>query len=1622
MKRSIDTLRVGIALTLFAALVLVLQQFTPWRLVTAIPTWLATLVAALSLILLLAGRTHPRARVALVAAALLLSLAGMAMVGSDPDPATAETSWRDHSARRISEVLIAVGKRIDSLQGLSAGIGERIQSFMTDNEDGATSDPDGWQLDLFRMLGDEAARITQSGRLPRGTEIGIQLLDVDGERIAWAGWPQQMTDLDNLVVARLQETFYTRQVSLYQILTHVIPMRDASGDVVASVIVDLPIEVNYRVNNRFLSSTSVAQDFAAAAAADVNLDYFASATEILSDADRPEQSLTPDTLFARYPFPDYIKPQGRISGDTALGLAAAATVSSRLGNRLLNIRVNSPPILHFLGAQTKNRRVTARALLILAVTILFGLLLRRFPTRLCGPLDVFKALYVAGFVVLVRYMLLGFQPDKLIFDPAIFATPILGGVMRSAGDLLITSILFVGALYGVLKVTRDAARRSDVKAQPTPWLFAVKGAFAALVLLGVVELVQRFVTNVVVNANPRLVGETMSVTEPQTLILQLSAFLMIAGIMLGGLILIWGVYRLRGRQDAVRASLLAAAILLIAGPLVSGWQVTISCVALLLFLFFAPRVVQREDLVSIVIVAFGFVIIVSAAAYTFLNDNYQNLRRTFIQEKVTELTHPSDNWKVFILEDVLETFAKDAKIRQLLRSGEASEMQRLAFDLWAASPLSLLGYSSAIHVFDESDSLVSRFTVEMPYRVRLADTGERLETSSSQEWVVLDLTTNTPSGVVRFYRGIVNISDYVSLRDGIRAPVLSGKVVVDIPFHFENLTWAARTGPQAPEVLRNVQEGGISPRVEETEALLLARSRGARVLESSSDILPVGFRFPDDVFERALGLDWPLLETSGPTYRFFVQELETPGNYLLAGFPVPNPMQHVLRWSTILSLYFFFAVLILLAIVLLKGIPLLREALPSLTPGRQLGFQQKLLGSFLIVALLPAVFLGVFSVGIIKQRFEEESRKEAIYKSFGAYKSIANLVTSEMNYFFDHGDLPSLLAGGLPAPVAGDANRVLGVLDEDGNPLGVGENWPLAGLLDAVSTEEIFVHENGGVPFVGIVSAPFNVFVEDRRRTLHLFYGRRLDAELLGEVADQVGADVNVFDAGELAASSREGLLSGGLISAMMNAEAFVKVSLMDVDQSLVTETAGEYRYEVAYLPIASARQEANAAIGVPLLFRPESYHVEVQKANSVVLSIFALLSAATIGLGLLLARGIFEPLRGLLEGTKRIARGDLSFKLRAKRGDEIGTVVTAFNEMTERLSESQAALEERRRYLEVILANIATGVISTDAEDRVQSVNDAAEKIVGASESDLANRTSSELAAAGIMPQFFSLMAEGARNETPFGEDEVEVAKAGHKRTIKYMRTRLSNEGRYLGSVYVFDDLTELINSKKLSAWVEMSRQIAHEIKNPLTPIKLSAQFMVRAHQEKSQDFDRIFQESSDTIIHQVEVLRRIASEFSSFGRMQRLDVKPHTIATQIEEIVKPYRQNTEGTEITLQVADPSAQVMADEEAVRKICTNLIENAMEAMPEGGHLDISCDEAQVNGRKLIRVSFRDSGPGLNETAKEKLFEPYFSTKTTGTGLGLAICRSLSREMGGDVEVENIENGRGVEAVLMLQRV
>ncbi len=1464
---------------------------------------------------------------------------------------------------------------------------------------------------------------------------------------------------------------YTRRASLYRVLTRIAPLRDATGARVGAVVVDVPLEVDYRVNNRFLRSGNIASTLDISPAT-VSLDYFPvtpalprSLERLGADARRRRDRLAAlrrrlgrravpvDSLLYARSWPENVEPVGTVAGSRD-GLRARVVVHTREGNPLVGITASGRPLAQEMALRARHRRDARRAALLLALVVAGVLVARRVGRARTRAGRAGRVAAWVAFMALLRAGALSLHDASMpgggsLFDPAIFATPALGGVLRSVADLLITAAMALVTLYGATRIVRrrdDLATGERVFPDDEPGRVArattVSLVPAIALVTGASVFAQRFCRTVVENANPRLFGDAMRLTDGATIALHLGTFGVLSALVLAAVFAVWGTVRAAGggRATLVRTAMLA----LVPAAALTAWLASPAtgavAVAVVAFIAWAPRFVRREDVVSLVIVAFALVVIVSSLACVELVRDYESLSRRYVAERVDDLLDPSDDWKVVVLEDVLASWTDRADVRNALRAPAPERTRRLAFDLWADSPLSLLGYSCAVHVLDAADSVVSRFEVDMPYRVRLDDPAERTDTPAGRAWAVLDLTRDTPHGIVRFYRGIANVrsvgvpgaggattgagtreteppSD--ARADSVRT---LGRVVVDVPFFYADLAMAARTGPRTPSLLRNVQPGTVAPRVEAPDALLLARLRGGRVIESSTTALPVGASVSPSIVDRARRDRWPRLAAAGASWRVTARPTADGEEILVAGYPAPSGVRRVLQSATVFSLYLLFAFAIIVAMVAARMLPRVGRLMPAVTPGRGARFQQKLLGSFLLVALVPAVVVGAFGYGFIRDRVDSESRREAYDDAIAARSAMAGVLASERSGYLERVDLDSLFAPGTPAtwsPAPG--RRVLRVADT-GDVLAQGEPpIDVAGTMHEPARDAVLVLRRGREAWAGVVGAPVEVSDPSWSGRFYLMYARRLDGDLLAAVSEPVGADVNAWIDGELAASSRDGLLAGGFIAGVMNARAWRAVSLLRASHYLDVERAGDYRYHVAWVPLPQwsfddgrmRPDSVRAALGVPLLFRPEAWERDVQRATSMLLGMFALLFIATMAVGLLLARGIFEPLRALLGGTVRVARGDFDVRLSEERDDEIGTVMRAFNDMSRAVARSRDELESRRRYLEAILQNIATGVIGVDAEGRIRTVNAAARRILGDGAGALEGRPVTALADVGA-----HALAGAFDGDGEFVAGEVELERGQERATVKYMLTRLSGAERDApgaGAVLVFEDLTELIRTKKLAAWVEMARQIAHEIKNPLTPIRISTQVMQRAWTQRRDEFDAIFRESTEQILRQVDILKRIAGEFSSFGRLQRLERVERDVGECVREIVAGYG----GDDGRVTFVDESGGALAriDADALRKVVANLVENALEATGGAGPVHVRC-AFDADAREVV-VTVRDHGPGLSSEAAERLFEPYFSTKTTGTGLGLAICRTLVEDMGGFIEVANAPEGGGVVATVRL---
>ena len=404
---------------------------------------------------------------------------------------------------------------------------------------------------------------------------------------------------------------------------------------------------------------------------------------------------------------------------------------------------------------------------------------------------------------------------------------------------------------------------------------------------------------------------------------------------------------------------------------------------------------------------------------------------------------------------------------------------------------------------------------------------------------------------------------------------------------------------------------------------------------------------------------------------------------------------------------------------------------------------------------------------------------------------------------------------------------------------------------------------------------------------------------------------------------------------------------------------------------------------------------------------------------GLYLARGITGPIEQLAEGTREVAAGNLAYKVHARADDEIGLLVDSFNRMTDDLSSSKHRLEEayldlqdkhteledRRRYIETVLEAITTGVVSLDALGRITTLNRAGARMFGVSETAAIGRLLEEVVTGPEARDVIALVQRTRRPKTGTVAIQLHMRRAGVTLSLLASATALRGpESTYEGAVVVFDDLTELLKAQRLAAWREVAQRIAHEIKNPLTPIQLSAQRLRRRLSRVGGEDAQLVTECTETIIQEVDGLKRLVDEFSRFARMPAFVPRPTDVRPLVDAVATLYRESHPHCTIVTRHADDVPLISIDPDHIKRAVLNLVDNAVEAMATGGTVTLETEYVPETAR--VRLVVADTGPGIPSEDRERLFLPYFSTKVTGMGLGLPIVSEIVNEHGGTIRVED----------------
>jgi two-component system nitrogen regulation sensor histidine kinase NtrY len=413
------------------------------------------------------------------------------------------------------------------------------------------------------------------------------------------------------------------------------------------------------------------------------------------------------------------------------------------------------------------------------------------------------------------------------------------------------------------------------------------------------------------------------------------------------------------------------------------------------------------------------------------------------------------------------------------------------------------------------------------------------------------------------------------------------------------------------------------------------------------------------------------------------------------------------------------------------------------------------------------------------------------------------------------------------------------------------------------------------------------------------------------------------------------------------------------------------------------------------------------------------------IWFGFYIARSLTGPINKLAEATRRVAEGDLDFILEKEMDDEMGLLIDSFNSMTsdilasnrnlamahDALQESNEVSEQRRRYLETILENVAAGVIALDENNQITTINRFAEELLAIEPAVFLGKDFHKALPKQHVQIVESFLKELLSTGKPSIERHLRVTiRRGETLSLQVNITRMVDDhGNPIGFVIVFDNLTHLEKAQRLAAWQEVARRIAHEIKNPLTPIQLSAQRLRKRYLDKITEDQSIFDQCTATIINQVDEIKKLVSEFSDFARMPKLHKERKNLGRLVEEVVFLYQEAHKHLTITSEVNPALPDFQFDAVQIKRVLINLLDNAVSMLGDGGTIEVTLGYGDTPHQ--VRLGVADNGPGIADEVKLRIFEPYFSTRKSGTGLGLAIAHTIVTEHSGVIRAhDNLPTG------------
>ena len=515
-----------------------------------------------------------------------------------------------------------------------------------------------------------------------------------------------------------------------------------------------------------------------------------------------------------------------------------------------------------------------------------------------------------------------------------------------------------------------------------------------------------------------------------------------------------------------------------------------------------------------------------------------------------------------------------------------------------------------------------------------------------------------------------------------------------------------------------------------------------------------------------------------------------------------------------------------------------------------------------------------------------------------------------------------------------------------------------------------------------------------------------LDDEIFSWLARVIGHDLHLYRGERLMASSRRDLFAAHVESERLPGDVYLDIVLRAKQMVRVDRISGPTQYAEIYSPI-NLGPGRTYTLALPFIVQGRQIEAQVNDLATTIYLLLVFLALAAIAVAFRIAGGVTRPVQELVAGARGLARGNFDLNVAAPTDPDLGLLVTTFRDMAHSIRRQQEDLRHERDRLQTLLENINAAVVVLDGEIRVGATNAMARRLFG-----IPGEAEGPRPFNARFPGIRDMLAEHRRGRLE--STEVDINIDDNVRTLRVSIVPLPDTDE---EMLIAEDVTEILRSNRLEAWGEMARQVAHEIKNPLTPIQLTAEHLRAVADRNDPALPTVVRGAVENILRQVVTLRETSKEFSDYASLRQVQRKPLDLQKLLHEIADGYAESRErNIDFDADIAPSTPQVFhGDERLLRGAVANLIENAFQAAP-GGRVRLGSHG--VDSKVVIAVE--DTGPGVPPDLLPKIFDPYFSTKSTGTGLGLAIARKAIEEHGGYIRAENVSPGLRVVIELPLR--